>query len=96
MAFSPHRVEIRDKVEKVSAQRMRLWQALHSYCQEHGAWVVSVPGHRELRIECRKDSILPSKLKELGYNPHHYCATTRITAGKFLPIEIIEISLPGK
>ena len=37
---------------KVSEQRMRLWQALHSYCQEHGAWVVSVPGHRELRVEC--------------------------------------------
>ena len=40
---------------KVSEQRMRLWQALHSYCQEHGAWVVSVPGHRELRVECRKN-----------------------------------------
>jgi hypothetical protein len=89
----PDRSEIN---KKVSEKQRRLWQALHSRCQEHGAWVVSVPGHRELRIECRKDSTLPSKLKELGYEPRCCETHTRIEAGHFLPVDVISILLPGK
>ena len=47
MAFSPDRVEVREKVEKVSAKRMRLWHALHDFIRQHGGAVVSVPGHEE-------------------------------------------------
>jgi hypothetical protein len=63
MAFSPNRLEVREKVEKVSAQRMRLWHALHDYIRQHGGAVVSVPGHKELRIEiARIRRSLPSSL----------------------------------
>ena len=88
-----------DKVEapqKITAQRMRLWNALHDYIRQHGGAVVSVPGHKELRIEIPKDSPLPAKLIELGYQPHHNCATTRITAGAFTPVDVISIMMPGK
>ena len=96
MAFSPNRVEVREKVEKVSAKRMRLWHALHDFIRQHGGAVVSVPGHKELRIEVPKDSALTVKLSELGYQPHHCCVTTRITAGAFTTVDVISIMLPGK
>jgi hypothetical protein len=70
---------------RVSLERLRLWNALHDYIRQHGGAVVSVPGHKELRIEIPKDSPLPAKLVELGYQPHHHCATTRITAGTSQP-----------
>jgi hypothetical protein len=88
-----------DKVEapqKDSAQRMRLWHALHNFIRQHGGAVVSVPGHKELRIEIPKDSTLAVKLSELGYAPHHCSATTRITAGAFTPVDVISIMMPGK
>jgi hypothetical protein len=96
MAFSPNRVEVREKVEKVSAQRMRLWHALHDFVRQHGGAVVSVPGHREIRIEVPKDSPLAAKLSEAGYQPHHHCATTRIAAGAFTTVDVISIMMPGK
>ena len=58
--------------------------------------LVSVPGHKELRIEIPKDSALPAKLYDLGYDPHHHCATTRITAGAFTTVDVISIMMPGK
>ena len=96
MAFSPNRVEIREKVEKVSAQRMRLWDALHDYIHQHGGAVVSVPGHKELRIEVPKDSALTAKLAEAGYDPRHCCTTTRITAGAFISVDVVSIMILGK
>jgi hypothetical protein len=81
---------------KISEKRKQLWQALCSYCQENGAWVIGVPGHREFIIHCRKDSVLPSKLAELGYEPRQCGATTRIAAGTWLPVDIVSFVLPGK
>jgi len=75
---------------------MRLWHAIHDFCRQHGGTVVSVPGHKEIRIEIPKDSTLPTKLSALGYQPHHCCATTRITAGTFTTVNVVSITLPGK
>jgi hypothetical protein len=44
-----------------------IWNALNKFCIEHGGSVVSVPG-TVLRIECPKDSALPVKLGEFGYD----------------------------
>ena len=96
MAFTPARTEVREKVERVSAQRMRLWQALNEFIDSQGGWVVSVPGHREVRIEVPKNSPLPVRLTELGYQPHHCCVTKRITAGAFTTVDVISIMMPGK
>ena len=53
-----------------------------------------------MRIECKQGSALPAKLIELGYSPRHCGTGTRLTSGHtpetiFLPIDILEITLPG-
>jgi len=88
-----------DRVEgpqKVTAQRMRLWQALHDFIRHHGGEVVSLPGHRELRIEVPKDSALAAKLTEAGYAPRHCCTETRIAAGVFKTVDVIAVMMVGK
>lgn len=91
--LNPDRVE---PPQTVSAQRMRLWHALHDFIRQHGGAVVSVPGRRELRIEMPKDSPLAAKLAEAGYAPRHCCVTTRVTAGGFTTVDVISITMPGK
>jgi hypothetical protein len=88
--------EFTDRVPKVSEKRRLLWDALHEFCREQGAWVTSIPHTKELRVECRKDSSLPAKLVELGYDPHHCETRTRIESGKFMSVDVISILLPGK
>jgi len=82
--------------QKVSAARMRLWHALNEFCRHHGGEVVSVPGHKELRIEVPKDSPLAAKLAEAGYDVRHCAVTSRITAGAFTTVDVIAILMPGK
>ena len=82
-------------------QRQKLWDALHRFIQGHGAWLTSAPGAKYLRIECKQGSALPAKLIELGYSPRHCGTGTRLTSGNtpetiFLPVDILEITLPGK
>ena len=79
---------------KVSEARWKLWNAVHAYVRHHGGKVTSIPGHREVRIEIQKDSDLPTKLVDLGYQPHHYAAETRIEANQFIQVDIISITLP--
>jgi hypothetical protein len=80
----------------VSEKQKRLWNALEEFCRQQGAWVVSIPHHRNLRIEIVKDSKLPAELTRLGYAPCHVNSHIRIVGGKFLPVDVVEISLPGK
>jgi hypothetical protein len=61
-------------------QRRKLWEALRDFIHSVGSWVVSPPGQKEIRIECRQGSSLPAKLIELGYSPRHCGTGTRITA----------------
>jgi hypothetical protein len=80
----------------VSEKQKRLWHALHDFIRHHGGEVVSLPGHRELRIEVPKDSALASKLTEAGYAPRHCCTETRIAAGVFKIVDVIAITMPGE
>jgi hypothetical protein len=79
-----------------AAQRKRLWAALAKYIHENGCFLVSPPGEGRLRIEVPQGSALPAKLTGLGYSPRHLSTGTRIQLGKFVPVDVIEISLPGK
>jgi hypothetical protein len=84
-----------------SERRTKLWDALHRFIQGHGAWLISAPGAKFLRIECKQGSALPAKLMELGYSPRHCGTGTRLNSGHtpetiFLPVDILEIKLPGK
>jgi hypothetical protein len=66
MAFSPNRAEPREKIEKVSAQRMRLWTALNAFVHSQGGWVVSAPYGRFVRIEVEQGSSLPVHWRKLA------------------------------
>ena len=85
-----------ERHEKVSAQRMQLWHAIHSFCRHHGAAVVSLPGLKEVRIEMAPGSPLGAKLVDAGYDPIHHSTETRISAGRFVVVDVISITLPGK
>jgi hypothetical protein len=81
-------------------QRNKLWHALTAHIQSNGGWVTSLPGTKHLRFEVRQDSALPAKLIEFGYSVRHSGTSTRITGGAedhgFTPVDIIELTLPGK
>ena len=77
-------------------QRKRLSEALTEYVQQNGGWVTSPPGAKNLRIETPQNSALPTKLLELGYAVRSAGINTRIEGGSFMPVEVIDISLPGK
>jgi hypothetical protein len=86
----------RSEKTDVNEQRRKLSEALTEYVQQNGGWVTSPPGAKNMRIETPQNSALPTKLIELGYSTRSAGIGTRITSGEFTPIEIIEISLPGK
>jgi hypothetical protein len=55
--------------------------SLVEFCQRHGAAVVSPPG-RYVRIECPKSSLLPEKLRELGFPLSDHGSVTRIVGAQ--------------
>lgn len=47
--------------------RKTKFAALNRWIGERGGWIVSVPGDREVRIECLTDSTIPKELRKEGY-----------------------------
>jgi hypothetical protein len=73
-----------------------LWSALNKFVIAHGGCVTSVPG-TVLRIECPKDSALPVKLSEFGYDVRQCGRISRVVGDPRSPFEqrdIIEITIP--
>jgi hypothetical protein len=61
-------------------QRRLLWESLRDFIHAAGGWVTSLPGLRELRIECPcGSSFLPVKLADLGYSVRAAGSGTRLT-----------------
>ena len=54
------------------------FEALNEFIRRNGGAVVSPPG-KVLRVEVLKDSVLPAKLAELGYNVMRCGSVTRVT-----------------
>src|SRR6476660_7167999 len=73
--------------------RVNLSEALTRFIQGNGGFVTSPPGQRLVRIEIAKDSPLPVKLVEMGYNPIQCGSTMRTMNSGFVQVDIIEISL---
>jgi hypothetical protein len=61
-----------------------------------GGWLVSHLGEIHLRVEIPRESSLPSKLIEFGYDVKAGGVSTRIEAGAFLPVDLITFTLPVK
>ena len=74
-------------------RRVNLSEALTRFIQGNGGFVTSPPGQRLVRIEIAKDSPLPVKLAEMGYEPILCGQTMRTVSSGFVQVDIIEISL---
>ena len=88
------------------------WAALNEYVRRNGGAVTSVPGNKTLRVEVPKDSLLPAKLAELGYNVSSHGSVTRVTGAQavspkveratrtvpsaFAEMDVLEIRLDGR
>jgi hypothetical protein len=55
----------RERLEEIKSR----FHGLCDFVASHGGWVVSVPGAREVRIECLPGSLLPKTLRKIGYKP---------------------------
>jgi hypothetical protein len=49
------------------ADRKARFAALNKFVTERQGWIISLPGHEEVRIECLPGSALPNDLRGLGY-----------------------------
>ena len=81
------------KAREAAQRRKTLLAALGKFIHANGGWVTSVPGAKYVRADIRKDSALPVKLVDLGYDLRHCGVSTQIANGNFLPVDIIEITL---
>ena len=88
------------------------WSALKEYIRKHGGVVVSLPGTKTLRVEVPKDSTLPAKLAELGYNVVSHGSVSRVVGAAAISpkaerlthavpsaiaeVDVLEIRLDGK
>jgi hypothetical protein len=80
---------MKDRNEQLGAWKKR-FAAINAYVSEHGGWMVSVPGDREMHFLAPPGSPLPGELRELGYIVERIGETQRITAKKLL-VEIVEV-----
>ena len=78
---------------EAARRRTELWHALSKFIHSQGAWLISTPGAKYLRIEILKNSPLPARLLEVGYSVRAAGSTTRIALGNFAPVDIISVTL---
>lgn len=81
------------RAREAAQRRKSLLEALAKFVHASGGWVTSVPGAKSVRIEILKDSVLPTKLTQLGYVPRQVGVNSRITSTGFVPVDVIEITL---
>lgn len=63
---------------QVTPNRKELFAALNEFVTKRGAWLTSIPGDKEVRMECLPDSTLPDELRKLGYTVESDGETERI------------------
>src|ERR1700751_4613093 len=79
---------MKDRNEQLEAWKER-FAGINGYVSEHGGWMVSVPGDREMHF-LALGSPLPAELRKLGYIVERIGETQRIAAKK-LRVEIVEM-----
>ena len=80
---------MKDRNEQLEAWKER-FAGINRYVSEHGGWMVSVPGDREMHFLAPPGSPLPAELRKLGYIVERIGETQRIAAKK-LRVEIVEM-----
>lgn len=86
------------EVQSAARQRRDRWDNLSESIHRYGAWVVSLPGARRMRVEAAENSDLPEKLRALGYDIIYCGAGVRLTGieGRdgHMNVQIFEFNLP--
>ena len=68
---------MKDRNEQLEAWKER-FAGINGYVSEHGGWMVSVPGDREMHFLAPPGSPLPAELRKLGYIVERIGETQRI------------------
>jgi hypothetical protein len=81
--------------EAAIAKRRALFHAINHFVRGHGAWLVSSPGDA-LRVEAKPDSEVADLLSDRGFALQSLGTGTRIEGGRFVPVCIYALRIPGK
>jgi hypothetical protein len=85
----------RAKPVPMTERQRRLWDALNDFIRSQGAWLVSAPHEKWLRVECECGSPLPVKLSQMGYSDVRAAGvSTRVTSNGLIPTEFVSFTLP--
>lgn len=63
---------------QVVPSRKELFAGINEFVTKRGGWLTSIPGDKEVRMECLPDSTLPDELRKLGYTVEADGETERI------------------
>jgi hypothetical protein len=74
------------------AQR-RMIETLRRYIGRNGGTIVSPPGSKRLTVEVMRDSLLPSRLSELGYSVRAAGVSMKTTSNGFVPVDVIAVTV---
>jgi hypothetical protein len=87
-----------DRPSAVHAEKQRqLFAAFSEFVTREGGWVVSAPGQKLVRFEVPQFSSLPIRLAEKGFKLSYVGASaTRNTSAGTIPVDVIELKLPGR
>jgi hypothetical protein len=80
--------------QKHSEKQKRLFHFFCDYVTEHGGWVTSAPGQKQVRFEVPALSEIPIRLRERNIPLTYIGESTRVTSSNVaLPISIFETKL---
>jgi hypothetical protein len=69
--------------ERVKTLKER-FATMNNFCRSRHAWIISVPGDPEIRLETLPNSTLPAELKRLGYELADDGEGERIIPGRII------------
>jgi hypothetical protein len=87
-----------DKSEAAEQRRnAEAWASLNLFVSQCGAWVVSPPSARGIRIEAPPSSDVASRLCRLGFNVREQGCSTRTTEKDVAsPVDVLIVNLDGR
>ena len=80
---------------RILERRKARHAALNTFIDEHGGWLVSIPGAPVMRFEAAPGSSLPEDLRGKGYVVTPVGDTMRVTPNAgIVQTEVFELALP--
>lgn len=76
------------------ADRKALFAGLNEFVRARSGWLTSMPGAREVTMECLYGSTLPDELRGLGYKVEADGEGQRVVPDGIVAVERFRFSLP--